>query len=468
MTFTSKEFLLFFAVLFILYWFIQRKTFQNLLLLAGSFIFYGLLHPWFAGLLAVSTAADYGLSLGMLRFPQRRRWFLAGSLLVNLGALVFFKYFNFFSNNAAALLKAIDLRVSPLELTILLPVGLSFFTLKKLSYFIDLYRGVGKPAQGWLDYALYVSFFPQIASGPIQRARSLLPQIQSRRAWKAENFYQAWPLVVTGLFKKFVVAGPVAVIVSKSFALQQPSIAILLMAGLGFTLLVLADFSAYTDLSRGISFLLGFDTPENFRSPYLSLTPIEFWNRWHITLSEWLRDYIFYPLRRAALRRDSNPDRIAAWLVPPLVTFLISGFWHGAGWNYIAWGGFWGLLIAVYQRLGLGGAWKPATRLKTFLAWLLMFALTVASWILFRAPSITWLMQVLTRSPFLTGQKEAVAVLVSLTEIAVFASPMVLYRLFEGWFKRSAWLEAFYLAAALAATIVFINSASSDFIYFQF
>ncbi|HSQ39526.1 MAG TPA: MBOAT family O-acyltransferase, partial [Anaerolineales bacterium] len=381
MNFTSYEFLLFFLIIFAFYWLVRKQMWQNLLLLAASYVFYGWIHPWYALLLALSTLADYWISLTLEKTEKKNR-LVAASLILNIGVLAFFKYFGFFVPGLAARLGSLGIQADALLASILLPVGLSFFTLKKLAYILDVSRGVIRPTRDLAGFALFVAFFPQITAGPIDRAQKLLPQIQSLRLWKPENFYRAWPLLVMGFFKKFVIANGVGPTVSRIFHLTNPTGELALAATLGFTLQILADFSGYTDIARGISYLLGFDTSENFRSPYLSLTPTEFWNRWHITLSTWLRDYIFFPVRRALLRNKSLPD----WIVqsaPPILTMLISGLWHGVGWTYLVWGGLYGVSIAVYQLIGLRGEWKPKGAIKIVLAWLVMFSITILAFLIF-------------------------------------------------------------------------------------
>ena len=468
MSFTSITFLIFFAGLFVIYWLLRRSQWQNGFLLAASFIFYAWVSPWYAVLLGLTTAADFYLALAMLRWQNRRKAFFALSLLINLGMLGFFKYFNFFSASAAAVLQSIGLAVEPAVVSLALPLGISFYTLKKLSYILDVHSGVMQPVRSLVGYELYVAFFPQVISGPIDRPRQLLPQIQAERHWQPEHFHAAWPLLVMGLFKKLVIADTIKVMVDKVFILTLPGKLLLLCGGLAFTLQVLADFSAYTDLSRGLAFLLGFKTSENFRRPYLSLTPTDFWNRWHITLSTWLRDYIFFPLRRALLGRGFASGSAAAMIVPPILTMLASGLWHGAGWTYILWGLYYGVLIVVYQLLGMGGAWKPKSRLQGLLAWMVMFTWIVLGWILFRSPSVAWLVNDLMAAPLLTSPEEAVAILVILSSVIFYGLLMFLPGLLEALPERWRWLESLYLAAALVMVVIFINSASPDFIYFQF
>ncbi len=465
MSFTSHDFLLFFLIVFILYWTIRERRWQNLVLLAASYYFYGWVQTWYAVMLGASTLADFFLARGMASMPDRKRLFMGLSLVVNVGVLTFFKYFIFFKDDVVSLLNGIGFQVDPLLITILLPAGLSFFTLKKLGYMIDISRGTLKPTQTFIDFALYVSFFPQIVAGPIERPQKLLPQLEAPRNWKMENFYKAWPLIVMGFFKKLVIANSIQVIVNRIFGFAEPSGFLVLSGALGYTLQILADFSAYTDLSRGVSFLLGFDTTENFRQPYLSLTPTDFWNRWHISLSTWLRDYVFFPVRRALMRYKLNEN--LAMSIPPLVTMFISGLWHGAGLNFVIWGLYYGVLITIYQLVGIRGDWKPNSKIKSFFAWLLMFSFIVIGWAMFRASSMTWLVNAVFNSPFLPTRNEFILGLIALTMALAYSIPLLIKYLIDRY-SPEGWAQASFLAIAMTLVILYINSASSDFIYFQF
>jgi D-alanyl-lipoteichoic acid acyltransferase DltB (MBOAT superfamily) len=318
-----------------------------------------------------------------------------------------------------------------------------------------------------VDFGLYVSFFPQIVAGPIERIQKLLPQIQAPRIWKAEFFSAAWPLLVMGIFKKVVVADTMSSIVDRIFNMQSPSKALVLVAALGFTLQILADFSGYTDMARGIALLFGFETSENFNKPYLALTPSDFWNRWHITLSNFLRDYIFFPLRRALLKKRTLPS----WLVqtvPPLVTMFVSGLWHGAGWTYLVWGIYYGALIVIYQSSGIQLDWKQSNKLKSLVAWLVMFSLVVFGWFLFRAPSIGWAGKVLLRAAWLTKPQDAIIALMILGMVTAYAFPLILKLFIDRFSKPGSWGQAVYFALITLAVIVYTNSSNPDFIYFQF
>jgi D-alanyl-lipoteichoic acid acyltransferase DltB (MBOAT superfamily) len=467
MSFTSITFAAFCLAVLALYWLVQHKTWQNLILVAASYVFYGWIHPWYLILLGLSTLADYFLASGMSRFRERARIYLTFSLVLNLGVLAFFKYYNFFNDTLAARLGWFGLDTDVLLVSLVLPAGLSFYTLKKLSYILDVSRGTLKPSENLVDFALYVSFFPQIISGPIDRPQKLFPQIEAARRWQADFFTSAWPLILMGIFKKVVVADTIKSIVDRIFSLQTPSKLMVLAAALGFTLQILADFSAYTDISRGIARLFGFATSENFRTPYLSLTPSEFWNRWHITLSNFLRDYIFFPLRRALLRKRTLPS----WLVnvlPPLVTMFVSGLWHGAGWTYLAWGLYYGFLIVAYQSAGIQGEWKLSGRLKTLGAWLLMFSLIVFGWLLFRAPSLAWVGKVLFQFPLVTTSQDFIIVLVVLSMAGAYSLPLLLKLLLGRYLPENSWGHAVYYALITLAIIIYTNSSNPDFIYFQF
>jgi len=467
-SFTSYDFLLFFLTVFALYWLARERRLQNALLLVASYVFYGWLYPWYALVLGLSTLADYFIAQGMVKTPERKRGLLWLSLLVNLGVLGFFKYYNFFSPALVDTLNSFGLHADPLLVQILLPAGLSFYTLKKLGYVLDVSNGTLKPTHSLLDFALYVSFFPQIVAGPIDRPRSLLPQLEATRVWRADLFYQAWPLLVMGFFKKVVIADTMRGVIDPIFGLREPTLSMLLVGALGFTLQILADFSGYTDLARGLALLLGFQTPENFKNPYLSLSPTEFWNRWHITLSTWLRDYIFFPLRRA-LMRSQRP--LPEWVVqstPPLVTMLVSGVWHGAGWTYLAWGGMYGLLIVAYQALGLRGEWKPSTWPKRILAWAVMFSFIVFGWLIFRAPSFDWLAHVLTVSPRLGTLGERAVAVFSLASIVFYAVPLLVKYLLDRFVKQTSLLHSLFYSIATIATVIYINASAFDFIYTRF
>ena len=467
MIFTSLIFWGFFTIVFVVYWLLRERGAQNLVLLLASYVFYGWFSPWYALLLGISTLADFFLARRMQQKRDQTKVYLTLSLILNLGVLAFFKYYNFFNTQVAEALTRTGLPVDWLFVNIFLPAGLSFYTLKKLAYMIDVSRGSLEPSDDLVSFALFVSFFPQIVAGPIDRYQKLAPQILQKRVWQPDFFYAAWPLLVTGFFKKIVIADTLKSAVDRIFALSDPSIVLLIAGALGFTLEILADFSAYTDLSRGVAQLLGFSTSENFNKPYLARTPTEFWNRWHITLSTWLRDYIFFPVRRALLRRG---DALPGWLamsIPPLVTMFISGIWHGAGSTFAVWGLYYGVLIAGYQLTGLRGEWKPAGRFRSVLAWLVMFSLIAFGWLIFRATSLTWLVDALRQAEWSRGASDWIVALTVLSMTAVYSLPILIKHLLDKYVPRG-FVHSFYYAALTLGTVIFTSSVTSDFIYFQF
>ncbi|MHA2428031.1 MAG: MBOAT family O-acyltransferase, partial [Candidatus Hermodarchaeia archaeon] len=263
-------------------------------------------------------------------------------------------------------------------------------------------------------------------------------------------------------------ADNIKVIVDKTFALQEPSKFLLLTGAIGFSLQILADFSGYTDISRGISHLLGFDTSENFISPYISLTPNDFWNRWHITLSTWLRDYVFYPTRRFVLRRFKNFPPLVSSSIPALVTMFISGMWHGEENTFLLWGLYYGVLIVVYQFAGTKIDWRMRNVHKPFAAWVVMFSLIIFGWMIFRAPSLDWLVNVLMRQPVLGSNESFIVGVISLSMTLFYAIPLFLKYVIDRLPKYSQELSSLFYAAATLLLIVYSNTSSPDFIYVQF
>jgi len=283
--FNSWEYSGFLLSVFAIYWILARKSYQNVLLLVGSYIFYGYIHPWFCILIATSTIVDYFCGLAMARFTSKKLFFLITSLVCNLGLLGFFKYFNFFTENFINAANNLGFHLHPSSLKIFLPVGISFYTFQTLSYTIDIYRGKLRPRGNFIDFALFVSFFPQLVSGPIERAGRLLPQIEKARKFDWGFISSAFPLLIKGYLKKLVIADNVAVYVDKIFMLEHPTMLLLIAGAVAFAVQIYADFSAYTDIARASARFLGFELIENFDSPYLAVSPSDFWRRWHISFS---------------------------------------------------------------------------------------------------------------------------------------------------------------------------------------
>jgi alginate O-acetyltransferase complex protein AlgI len=466
--FHSLDFALFLVVFLGLYWSVPERA-KNPLLLAGSYFFYGYVHPWFLLLLAGSTLADYSYARAMARFPDKKRHFLVASLATNLGLLGCFKYFDFFSANVAAALAALGLRVSPPLLGVALPVGISFYTFQSLSYTIDVYRGRIEARRSLLDLATFLALFPQLVAGPIERATTMLPQVEATKRFDPEQAWRGLLLMAWGLFKKLVVADNVAVIANKVFSLAEPSFSLLWVGTLAFGVQIYADFSAYSDIARGTARLLGFELMKNFDHPYLSETPVEFWRRWHISLSTWFRDYVYIPLggsRGSSLRTARNL----------MLTFLLSGFWHGASWNFLMWGGYHGLLLVLHRAVEQRAPWLLSTPRLRPLRVLGMFALVNVGWLMFRETELPRLLADLTLTPWNDTPAARLAAFHLLTLTLFYALPLIadsaLYRTgtYERLSKlRSPALIGGFAAAVLVVGMAFLHSeATSDFIYFQF
>lgn len=467
MSFTTLTFATFFLVVLVIYWQLRNTQAKNIFLLITSYVFYGWLHPWYAILLGVSTIADHQLAWGIYKKEKQARTLFFLSLFLNLGVLSFFKYFNFFREDLIATLQNIGIEPGYYFINLVLPFGLSFFTLKKLGYMIDVFNKRLVPTKSLINFGLFVAFFPQLAAGPIDKAQKLIPQIEAKREWKTEYFSSSWQLILMGIFKKVVIASSIGSFISRLFAMNSLSGTIAIAAALGFTLQILADFSAYTDLSRGVARLLGFETSENFNNPYFSLTPSDFWDRWHITLSHWLRDYIFFPIRRFLMRRK---ERYPNWIIqsaPPLITMLVSGVWHGAGWTYVIWGAYYGLLIVIYQALGIHKNNLAKSSVKSFFVWLIMFSWIVFGWLIFSAPSIGWVIDLFSH-PFIGSQAQIIIATITFTMTIFYTAPLLIKMALDKYFHHNSFLHTLYYVVITLMTIIYINSATPDFIYFQF
>ena len=472
MNFVQIEFLFLFATTLVVYWCLPTRKLQNLLLVATSMVFYGWIHPWFLALLYASATVDYFVGLGMRAQPAHRRKLLWLSVGVNLSMLGFFKYFDFFVANVAEAIRSAGFITDLTTLGILLPVGISFYTFQTMSYTIDVYRGVLEPRRNYLDYVAFVSFFCQLVAGPIERAGRLLPQLEAVRKF-------SWPMLTSGLslalwggFKKIVVADTLAPHVDKVFMLKDPAGAVLWAGALAFGLQLYADFSAYTDIARGTARMLGFDLVRNFRAPFLAVSTPDFWRRWHMSLSFWIRDYVLVPL----LGRDTpSPVRVVGALVG---TFLLIGLWHGAGWNYLAFGAWHAVWVLVYLWVAprvpgalkrLPGAVLGAILLHTFLV-------QIPGSVIFREPRLSKTLVHFTRPPWEGDRFELHVAVTIVSYVLVLSLPLVsgyAWTRFMGD-RESTWglwrwpLVTTFWAALVLAMAVFYRETSRDFIYFQF
>lgn len=472
MIFHSLDFIVFLAATLVIYWRLPHRG-QNLFLVLASYFFYGYVHPWFVALVFTTTVLDYWAGRGMAAMPDRKRLFLGLSLLGNLGMLGFFKYFDFFVVNVHAALAPLGLTLPIPALRVVLPVGVSFYTFQELSYTIDVYRGRLTARRDFLDFAAFVCFFPQLVAGPIERASRLLPQVERPRTFSWEDARQATCLMIWGYFQKLVIADNVGVIANKVFTLQEPAFPVLWAGVFAFAIQIYADFSAYSDIARGAARWLGVDLMRNFNHPYLAIGPTDFWRRWHISLSSWFRDYVYIPLggSRAGTVRTS---------VNVMITFLLSGFWHGASWNYVFWGGYHGVLLLA------GRAFEPLVppgtmvrRILTPLRVVLMFALASAGWLMFRETDVSQLWRDVRLSPLASSSLDRrVGAYLSLLALT-YSLPLWLHDIWAeyrsprtdgaGWRTAGqiAWDTA-WCAVLVSIILVFRSRTSLDFIYFQF
>lgn len=395
MLFNSIEFLLFLPTVFVLYWFIFNKSIriQNSLILISSYVFYGWWDYRFLSLIFLSTIVDYiiGLSMAKQDSKEKQKSLLLCSVLFNLSVLGFFKYYNFFVHSWVDLFTSIGYQIkSPWTLNIILPVGISFYTFQTMSYTIDVYRKKLDPTKDFISFASFVSFFPQLVAGPIERATNLLPQILNKREFKYEQGVQGLRLIIWGMFKKVVIADSLAPIVDDIFSNYQDFEGGTLWIGaIYFSFQIYCDFSGYSDIAIGTSKLFGFELKSNFKFPYFSRNIGEFWRRWHISLSTWFRDYLYIPLGGSKKGKWESVRNI-------FIIFLVSGFWHGANWTFIFWGLFHSMLFLTsfifntnrkYTASIIGEKTILPTP-KEFVQVGITFILVTIGWVFFRSETI--------------------------------------------------------------------------------
>lgn len=394
MVFNSYEFPLFLLVVFFFYWFVFRSSlkYQNLFLVLASYTFYGWWDWRFLCLLFLSTGLDYytGLRIGEASSQKTRKLWLYTSVITNLSILGVFKYFNFFISSFTDLFHAFGLQAEVPLLNVILPIGISFYTFHGLSYVIDIYNKKAPVTRSFVDYSLFVCFFPLLVAGPIERATHLLPQIQKPRVFSPAIATDGLRQILWGLFKKIVVADTCASMVDTIFAGHQSySGSALLLGGVLFAFQIYGDFSGYSDMALGIAKLLGFDLLKNFSYPYFSRDIAEFWRRWHISLTTWFRDYVYIPL-------GGNRVGKSKAIVNVFIIFLLSGIWHGANWTFVVWGLynavlFIPLMLSNANRVNMNTVAEDRylPSLREVLQMGLTFFLVVMGWIIFRAENIS-------------------------------------------------------------------------------
>ena len=476
MLFNSLDFAIFLPIVFILYWFVANKNLklQNFLIVAASYLFYGWWDWRFLSLILFSTIVDFmlGKKLRSEKNQLKRKVLLWTSVLVNLGFLGFFKYYNFFLDNFITAFSFFGQDIQANSLNIILPVGISFYTFQTLSYTIDVYKRKLEPTKDFIAFSSFVSFFPQLVAGPIERATNLLPQFYTKRHFDYSKAVDGMRQILWGLFKKIVIAAKYANIIFNNSSEYSGST--LVLGAIFFTFQIYGDFSGYSDIAIGTSRLFGFNLKQNFAFPYFSRDIAEFWRSWHISLSTWFKDYLYIPL---------GGSRGGTWnkIRNVFIIFLVSGFWHGANWTFI----IWGALNALYflpifltnnnrNNLDIVAHNKYLPCIKEFLLICLTFGLTVFAWIFFRAENIGHAISYIKAifSPSLFEHSE------------IFPSGLlllILFFLFIEWINRNKqyglekfskqkfkFLDVLLLYIVFWSIIIWNSSKKVEFIYFQF
>lgn len=466
MLFNSFDFLVFFVVVFAVQLALPHRS-RNLFLLAASYFFYGCWNWKFLALIALSTVIDFYCSKQIVASQEqrKRKLMLCISVVANLGILAYFKYAGFFADSLQQL---IGVELSSFTRNIVLPAGISFYTFQTMSYTIDVYRGEVDRLKRFSDFALYVAFFPQLVAGPIERGSKLAPQIEQGPRTTLLGFQSGSWLIVKGLFKKAVIADNLAPVVSDVFNAPDPNAAQVLIGVYAFAFQIYGDFSGYTDIARGVARMMGYDLILNFRLPYFATNPSDFWQRWHISLSSWLRDYLYIPL---------GGNRGGSWFTYRnlMITMLLGGLWHGAAWTFVLWGAYHGAILIghrLFQKaFPLSDKWLQRTYLLRVLA---MFHFTCLGWLIFRADSVS---QVGTMLGNLAAMDFALSITDSqnLWQLALLGVPLLIGQSLQEYTKNLNFYSHLSLlprtaiySGVVLAIITLGSFGQQQFIYFQF
>jgi alginate O-acetyltransferase complex protein AlgI len=473
MVFNSLHFVWFFVVVYGAYRVLPHRA-QNWLLLIASYYFYAAWDWRFLGLLVASTLVDFTCArvLSRTSAPGRRRALLVLSLGFNLTMLGFFKYFNFFADSLHGVFGALGWNVDFVTMRVLLPVGISFYTFVTMSYVIDVYRREIPATRDLLDFAVFVAFFPHLVAGPILRAANLLSQIDSPRHITRDQLRDGAWLIAWGYFQKVFVADNLAGLANSAFDASGHQTGVNILLGVyAFAFQIYGDFAGYSNIARGTSKLMGIELIENFRFPYLVRTPQAFWRNWHISLSTWLRDYLYVPL---------GGSRGSEWQTRRnvFITMVLGGLWHGAAWTFVLWGIYHGLLLIAYRvaertawiRQVIAGA-HPVSRI---FSWAVMFQITCYGWLIFRARSASQIRDLTTRL-VANFAPETVNVPGLLVPLVLYTTPLIVVHACEAWFDDGLVVPrlpvgvrySIYLATCYL-TLLFGNFGGTEFIYFQF
>ncbi|AXC14930.1 putative poly(beta-D-mannuronate) O-acetylase [Acidisarcina polymorpha] len=461
----SAVYLVFLTLVVVVYWRLSQFM-QNCFLLVASYFFYGWWDWRFLVLIAASTLLDYWIARSLAASMSRllRRTLLVLSIIINVCFLGYFKYCNFFVDSFAVAADAFGLHNVPHILwKIVLPPAISFYTFQEVAYIVDVYRRRIQPAHSLLDYALFISFFPHLIAGPIQRPSHLLPQVQSVRQFNAKAVFDGCMLILLGMFRKCVLADSCAQLANASFDGRMGRSGWVTLIGVyAFAGQIYGDFSGYSDIARGSAQLLGFHFMLNFRQPYLATSLQEFWKRWHISLSTWLRDYLYIPLGGSRL----SPSRTYINL---LLTMLIGGLWHGASWNFVLWGGLHGGMLSIEKSVNLR---PPRSKVYIMMSRIFVFHFVCLAWLFFRAPTLRSAISMfigLARWSWNPVYGTALTYLICCT-IPLIAIDLYLERSGDEYPSQSASFMWQLNTAAVAVAFVAFGAAyeSAPFVYFQF
>jgi len=473
MLFNSSQFFVFFTIVFSLYLCLKKKH-QNILLLGASYVFYGAWNWKFLSLLWISTIVDYfcALEINKTELQKRKKFFLFISICTNLFILGIFKYCNFFVNSFQALLKPFGLSTSIPYFNIILPIGISFYTFQTLSYTIDVYYRRMQPTKKFLDFALFVAFFPQLVAGPIERAKNLLPQIASKRHLSFPQFFEGCFLIFWGLFQKVYIADNLAQIVDLCFSNPDtmrygPTVLLALYA---FAFQIFCDFAGYSNIARGIGKCLGFNIMINFNLPYFSTNPQEFWKRWHISLSSWLKDYLYIPLGGNRQGQSKTYRNI-------FITMLLGGLWHGAAWTFILWGAYQGCLIVIYRKIKpfFSSNNKYSEKIWFVLKVVFFFHVTCLGWLIFRAQSVEQILIMLQALIFHWQDITLYKFFDLLNMLNPYVPIIIFVQILQYWkkdlmiiYKLPMFLRATLYYVFSLLLIIYGVTGAKAFIYFQF
>jgi D-alanyl-lipoteichoic acid acyltransferase DltB (MBOAT superfamily) len=474
MVFNSLQFVLFFAAVYALYRGLPHRA-QNWMLVGASYAFYAAWDWRFLSLLIGSTVVDFFVAryLGRVRAVGRRRVALVASLMFNLGMIGFFKYFNFFADSLTVLFRAIGWRMDPITVNVVLPIGISFYTFMTISYVIDVYRREIAPTDNFIDFALFVSYFPHLVAGPILRAPLLLPQIARPRVVTGVEITEGLWLAGWGYFQKMFVADNLARLVDAVFRPAAAPAGLDVLLGLyAFAFQIYGDFAGYSNIARGVSKLMGIELNVNFLFPYFVTSPQAFWRNWHISLSTWLRDYLYIPLGGSRGSRLATGRNL-------LITMLLGGLWHGAAWTFVLWGAFHGLALVVGRVVAawgrrLGVAAPAGLNWRTVVLGLLMFHVTCYGWLLFRADSMAQV-TALTSALFTDFRPSPTTFTALARPMVLIVLPLLVVHAYQA--RRGSESAPLALPAAVRyalygavsyLVLLFGDFEGAEFIYFQF